>query len=115
MVSIRIIRLRYLLFLAGIWLALTAFALQQKGVYLDFTIDRKNFVDTISLNYRYGQILLAVAIDGMRMGDTITEVDGKKMDNFCMFVAEVNAKKRTYKFSLLSEEGVKKEIVYERP
>ena len=56
-----------------------------------------------------------VYANGMRMGDTITGVDGRKMDNFCMFVAEVNAKKRTYKLSLLSEEGVKKEIVYERP
>ena len=64
MVSISVIRLRYLLLLVGSALAFTAFAQSNNSTYIDFTIDRKDFVDTIPINYRRGQIILAVAIDG---------------------------------------------------
>ena len=64
MVSISVIRLRYLLLLVGSALAFTAFAQSKNSTYIDFTIDRKDFVDTIPINYRRGQIILAVAIDG---------------------------------------------------
>ena len=55
-----------------------------------------------------------VYADGMRVGDTVTEVDGKKIDDFCAFVTETEDEKPMYRFSLQSGDGVKKAVVYER-